>query len=124
MKFSNTWRLILGIGLAGIVFLLTGGVFSIEGQAQQYLTAASMLLAGLGIVPVKPAQIAALIPASVSALLTAAAGAGGFLLAGTDNVDPTLRGLLLAAIGFITTQLPPAHAALTATEPSTPPGLG
>lgn len=108
IEFSPTARLLLGLIVAFLSFLVAGELH-IDDELRGAIAALIMLLGSAGIVPPKPGDWPTLSP-QFSFLLTAAATAGAYAVNTIGDIDPTVRGLIVAvlALGASVGIVPPA----------------
>lgn len=96
--FSPAVRLALGL-IVGLLGYLVAGELHVDEELRGAIAALTALLASVGIVPPKPGDLPRLSP-QVSFLLTAAATAGAYLVNTVGTIDPTVRGIVVAALAL------------------------
>ena len=99
MTFPSWARIALGLLVAFITFLLTGGVFNIPEDARALIASLVALVASAGIVPPKPGEVR--LPQAVSLALTAVAIILTYLLNSAFGLDEILRGILTALVALL-----------------------
>ena len=98
--FPNWARVVLGVLIAFAGYVSAGEVIADE-QWRGALSTAIVLVASTGIIPPLPAVIA--MPKALSVALTVVAGVGTYVLSVAVDIDPTPRGLIVAAIAALAT---------------------
>jgi hypothetical protein len=98
IEFSPTARLLLGLLVAGLGYLVAGELHVSE-ELRGGIAALTALLASVGIIPPKPGEWPTLSP-QLSFLLTGVATAGAYVVNTIGDIDPTVRGLVVAALAL------------------------
>lgn len=94
-----TWaRFALGL-LVALLGYLVGGELHVSEELRGAIAALTILLASAGIVPPGARDLPALSP-QVRFLLTAVVTAGAYVVNTLGTVDPTLRGVIVAALAL------------------------
>lgn len=98
MVFSASARLVLGLIVAGLGYLVAGELHVAE-ELRGAIAALALLLASVGVVPPKPGDLPALSP-QVRFGLTAVATGGAYVVNTIGDVEPTVRGVIVAALAL------------------------
>lgn len=98
IEFSPTARLLLGLIVAFLGYLVAGELHVPE-ELRGAIAALAALLASVGIVPPKPGDLPTLSP-QLSFLFTGVATAGAYVVNTIGDIDPTVRGLVVAALAL------------------------
>jgi hypothetical protein len=96
--FTPAVRLALGL-LVALLGYLVAGELHVSEELRGGIAALTLLLASVGVVPPKPGDVPKLSP-QVRFLLTALATAGAYVVNTLGDIDPTLRGLVVAALAL------------------------
>lgn len=91
-------RITLGLIVALLGYLVAGELH-VDQELRGAIAALTALLASVGIVPPKPGELPTLSP-QLGFLLTAVATAGAYVVNTVGDVDPTVRGLIVAALAL------------------------
>ena len=93
-----TWaRIALGLVVAFLGYLV-GGELAVSEELRGAITSITLLVASAGIVPPKPGDL--VISPTLRYALTTAVVAGGYVLNVVVDIDPTVRGLIVAALAL------------------------
>lgn len=98
--FPNWARAALGLLVAFLGFLVAGGTIHNE-ELRGVLSTGLTIIASAGIVPPRASDLK--MSPAVALALTTLAAAASYLVTAVVSLDPTLRGIVIAAIALLTT---------------------
>lgn len=96
--FSPRLRLALGL-LVGLLGFLVAGELHVSEELRGAIAALAALLGSVGVVPPKPDDFPHPGP-QLGFLLTAVATAGAYVVNTVGDIDPTVRGLVVAVLAL------------------------
>lgn len=97
--FPKWARLVLGLVIAGLSYLISGELLHVSEELRGAIAALTMLFASAGVVPPTAADMPVMSPA-LRFVLTAAVTVAAYVANVVLSVDPTVRGLLVAAVAL------------------------
>lgn len=98
VQFPSWARLALGCVVALLGYLVAGDAIHISEEIRGVITSLTLLLASAGIVPPRPGDIK--LNSTVSLFLTVLVIVAGYLLNTVADLEPVVRGLIVAGVAL------------------------
>lgn len=97
--FSPAVRLVLGLLVAGLGYLVAGELLHVSEELRGAIATLTVVLASVGVVPPKPGDLPVLSP-QLRFVLVAIVAAAAYVVNVVVTVDPTLRGIIVALLAL------------------------